>query len=500
MMVKRTPAFMSKLMGPSVLLALTLLVGRLSGLLREAIVASVFGVSAQSDVAVILLSLPDLMVNLLIAGGLSAAFVPQLAKASVQEADILARFVGLVTIVLFGFLGLVLYFSPGLVLAALAPGRVDQTELLSGELLVLVGLALPFAAFSGVLGAYINANGRFFISGLGTFLFNVAVIAALLLGFAQSPLQALSLGVFAGAVLRVLPQLFFLPSRLFRSPVAMPANWQEFLRNFFAGLLAVGATLLGSVILRAAASLLEGGSVSVLNYAQKLVELPVGVVLSAVSIVSLTAISKANAAGGAESASNVTIKHMRIAFALGCLAAIGSIGFAEPVAELAFGYGKMTTTDVNIVAALFRTGAFSIPFAALSLMATNFLYATGRTTTALTITVLALCSLLPMAYFAVKGGSTLYLMVAFSTYQAVLAIAIMFRSGLPVISRTGSQTVALLDVGLIKTLLISAAPLLMATIVHFSFTLHSPLISLSIAGIAFLLGLLWVGHSQARTI
>ena len=500
MTIKRILVLVSKLMGPSVFLALTLLLGRLSGLLRESIVASVFGVSAQSDVAVILLSLPDLMVNLLIAGGLSAAFVPQLVKASVAEADILARFVGLITTTLFGFLGLMIYVSPEVVLAALAPGRTDQTQLLSGRLLVLIGLALPCAAISGVLGAYINAHGRFFVSGLGTFIFNVAVIAALLLGFGQTSLQALSIGVFAGAVLRVVPQLYYLPMRLFRSPAVLPANWRVLLRSFFAGLFAVGATLLAPVILRAAASLFEGGSVSVLKYAEKLVELPIGVGLGAVSIVSLTAISKASAAGGTQSASNETVKHMRIAFSLGCLATLGSLGFAEPVAQLAFGYGKMTARDVDMVAELFRIGALSIPFAALSMMATNFLYATGRTTTALWITLLALCSLLPMAYFAVKSGSNLYLMVAFSIYQAVLATAIMFKSGLPIISRADIQTSALLDVGLIKTLLISAAPLFVAAIIHFGLALHSPMLSLAIAGIAFLLGLLWVGHSQGRTI
>lgn len=54
--------------GAGAILGMTLLVGRFSGLLREVQLAAVFGVSSQADAAVILLTLPDLLVNLLLSG------------------------------------------------------------------------------------------------------------------------------------------------------------------------------------------------------------------------------------------------------------------------------------------------------------------------------------------------------------------------------------------------------------------------------------------------
>jgi putative peptidoglycan lipid II flippase len=77
--------------GSGALLGATLLAGRLSGLLREIELAAAFGVSAEADAAVLLLTLPDLLVNLLLSGGLSAALVPRLQALPLHSAQVLLR-------------------------------------------------------------------------------------------------------------------------------------------------------------------------------------------------------------------------------------------------------------------------------------------------------------------------------------------------------------------------------------------------------------------------
>lgn len=489
---------LSLLLGPSVFLGLALLIGRLSGLARETVVASIFGISAQGDLAVVLMTLPDLMVNLLVAGGLSAAFVPSLLKLPADEADVLTRFVAVITLSLFTIFGFIVFIAPGVTVDILAPGRADLAFLLAGWLPIFIAVALPIAAFSGVAGGYANAQGHFFASGMGTLIFNVTLISVLLLAVSLPPLQALALGIVLGAGMRCIPLFLHIPIRIFRSFALVPQNWKSFLVDFSAGLLAVGSALLAPVFLRAAASWLEGGSVSALNYAQKLVELPVGVILSAVSIVSLTAMSKAHATGGAQSASRVAVDHLRVAFMLGSLAMVGSIGFAKPVTEIAFGYGQMSAQDVGVVAGLFAYGALSIPFAAVSLLGTNYLYATGRAKTAFWITAGALLTLVPIIYFALEARSLSMLMIGFTIYQIVLAVLVLVWSGLPVVQQMSLQETPFIDRRIVSQTALAILPLVAASIVQFVFLTDTPFLSLAVAGLGFLLGLIAVAYFHKR--
>lgn len=492
------PSRLPLLLGSSALLALTLLLGRLSGLVRETIIASTLGVSAQGDTAVVLMTLPDLMVNLLVSGGLSAAFVPLLLKLPADEADVLTRFVAGVTLFIFTIFAIVIFAKPGIMVEILAPGRTDLDALLTGWLPLFMGAALPVAALSGVAGGYANAQGNFFISGIGTLIFNITLITVLLLAFNQSPLQALALGIFLGAILRGLPLFLHIPARLFRLSSLVPLNWKSFLVDFGAGLLAVGSTLLAPVILRAAASWLDGGSVAALNYAQKLVELPTGVILSAVSVVSLTAMSKANAKGGVQPASLVAVEHIRVAVMLGCIATVGSIGFAKPVTEIVFGYGRMGDEDISLIADLLAYGSLSIPFAAVSLLGTNFLYAIGHAKAVFRLTAGALLTLAPVICIALETRSLTHLMLGFTLYQIILAIIVLLRSGLPIarVSSLGSQP--LIDRRIIVQTIAAALPLIAATIVHVSLISPPPFLSLGLAGMGFLLSLVIIAHFQKR--
>jgi putative peptidoglycan lipid II flippase len=77
--------------GAATLVGATLLAGRVSGLFREIQLAAAFGVSVSADVAVLLLTLPDLLVNLVLSGGLSAALIPRLRALPLQAAQALSR-------------------------------------------------------------------------------------------------------------------------------------------------------------------------------------------------------------------------------------------------------------------------------------------------------------------------------------------------------------------------------------------------------------------------
>ena len=71
---------LTSILSTSLVLAATLLIGRVFGLLRETLLAMNFGISNTSDIAILMMTLPDFLVGILLAGGLSSALIPELAK------------------------------------------------------------------------------------------------------------------------------------------------------------------------------------------------------------------------------------------------------------------------------------------------------------------------------------------------------------------------------------------------------------------------------------
>ena len=126
------------LLGSSTILSLAILAGRLTGLVRELQLAASFGVSTDADIAVLCLTLPDLLVNLLLSGGLSAALVPRFRSMSIVEGDSLFRSAFVTAILTFSILALILLVWPGVVFKLLAPGLNDPASFINANSLVLI--------------------------------------------------------------------------------------------------------------------------------------------------------------------------------------------------------------------------------------------------------------------------------------------------------------------------------------------------------------------------
>lgn len=411
-------------------LALALLLGRATGLVRESLIAARFGLSVEGDAAAILLSLPDVLVSMLLAGGMSAALVPRLASASTAEAAALVRSVAGFSALIFGSLGLVLALWPELIFSAFAPGSSGVADAPSVSALIATGVALPVVALSGVTGAWLNVRGRYWTVGLGTLLFNCGVIGAMLVwNDDASSLVTLGWGVLAGSVLRWSVQLPGLPWRSLVDREVKVGLRGSFRAAFLAGLGATTITLLPPIVLRAFASFLGDGKLVGLYYAQKLVDLPVGVVLSSLSTVALTALSSSMAERGVAHARSEAIVHLQRASLVGLMVAVFGAGMAGPIVETVFGYGHIGESGVDEIAGHFAIGVFALPFAALVLIGGNFLYATHRPRAAILPAVLGLAATAVSAVPALMLDDARYLMVAAVLGQAVLGATMIAQCG-----------------------------------------------------------------------
>ena len=172
---------MQKLLTATILYSLAIVISRLSGLARDLSVANSMGTSRKSDLVLILISLPDLLISLTLIGGLTGVLVPTLAKIAHQEAEhLFATFLKKVMPPA-GFLILILIIFPEFIIYCLAPGTLE-IDLSDQELLGLrlALLSSPIILLSTIYGARLQSQKRAFFVPLSAAIFNGVIIIFLL--------------------------------------------------------------------------------------------------------------------------------------------------------------------------------------------------------------------------------------------------------------------------------------------------------------------------------
>lgn len=414
------------IIGASAILGITLLAGRLSGLLREMQLAAVFGVSSQADGAVLLLTLPDLLVSLILSGGLSAALVPRLRALPETGAQILHRQTLILVLFLFGLFAAILSVAPGLWFTVLAPGLKSE-NLPPAAAIFFTAIAIPLAAASGVTTAGLNAQQKFLIAGCGTLIFNASVIGSLALGhnLVSNTLVVLGIGIALGSGFRLVSQWFGLPGSWRFGPILGLSRDKQLFMGFATAALSASLMLLVPVIVRALASTVSPGAISSFNYATKMVELPAGVLVTSLATVALARLSQHYGKGDGIAACQVLHDGVRRSL-------INSIGagllmgcFASSIIQIALGRGAMDASAIKRVVELTQILLAGLPFLALSGMAMADLNAREMQGTVLKATLWSLL-LLPLLVLPGIGigseGLLIFSVVAFQMVHAVLLI------------------------------------------------------------------------------
>lgn len=276
---------------------------RIFGFLRDMVVAAYFGAGLVTDAFFVAFRIPNLLRRLLAEGSLTVAFVPvfteYLQKKSKKDALELANvaFTALSIILVMVSLAGVL-FSP-LIVAVMAPGFVSEPAQY-GLAVFLTRLMFPYIFFISLVAlcmGILNSLRHFAAPALSPVLLNLAMIAAtiLLTDFFPEPVYALAVGVMAGGVLQLALQWPFLlkmgvrlkPNFNFSHP-GLKRIGLLMLPAMFGGAVYQINILIGTIL----ASLLPSGSVSYLYYADRLVELPLGVFGIAVGTAALPSLSR----------------------------------------------------------------------------------------------------------------------------------------------------------------------------------------------------------------
>lgn len=342
------------------IVAFFILLGRISGFAREWLIAVEAGAGAATDMAILLLTFPDLTVNLLLGGGLSAVLIPAFKKYhGAQGSALLVQALSCIGL-LFALIALIATLGAMPLLGRLAPGI--NTALFQEYLFEfrLVTWAAPLVALSGVLVAYLNSQDKFALAAAGTLIFNLCIITALLVASDQF-LMAIALGVLAGGILRLALQTHASKAGWVKPECSRWLIDARLMRQFFASFSYVTILVALPPIARAAASFGEPGALALFNFAHKLVELPIGVALGSIAIVLLPKLASDFAARGCESARATLAAGLRANLLISLAIGIPAACFSESLVRLAFFRAAFTLEQIDTLSMLCTVGFLSLP-------------------------------------------------------------------------------------------------------------------------------------------
>lgn len=379
------------------------LVSRVLGLIRDSVIAAIFGASVATDAFFVAFKIPNLFRRLFAEGAFAQAFVPVLAhyKADSGESE-----VGRLVDAVFGALGLALLavsvlgvlIAPVLI-ALFAPGFIGDADKfgLSVSLLRLTFPYLLFIALTALVGGVLNTYGRFAIPAVTPALLNIAMISAALWLAPRlaEPVYALGYGVVLGGVLQLGLQLIA-AARLGLLPrpkldLAHPGV-RRILKLMGPAVFGVSVAQINFLVDTLIASFLVTGSISWLYYSDRLMEFPLGIFGIALATVILPNLSEYYVKGQTQLFSSTLDWALRLVFVITIPSAVGLAVLAGPILSTLFQYGALSEHDVVMAArSLVAYAAGLTGFILVKVLAPGF-YARQDTRTPVRVGIIALLS------------------------------------------------------------------------------------------------------------
>ena len=340
--------------------SLATLVSRALGLIREQVFAAFFGAGFAVDAFQVAFRIPNLLRDLFAEGAMSAAFVPTLTRVQEREgpeaamrlANLVINFllVTVSTICLLGILfadRLVPWMAPGF---ASVPGKLELTTQMTRIMtpfLLLVALA---AAVMGVL----NTRRIFFIPAIAPTMLNLALIASGFLlsplcpRFGLQPIVGMAGGVILGGLGQLLIQVPALYGQSFRWRPVVSFRDPGVLRMvtlMAPAAIGLAATQVNIFVNTFLASMLPQGSVSWLNYAYRLMQLPIGLFGVAIATVTLAEVSRHAARREMPELKRTISFSLRFGLFLTLPATAILVSLARPIVALLYQHGRFGPED-----------------------------------------------------------------------------------------------------------------------------------------------------------
>ena len=336
------------------------MVSRVLGVLREMVMARYFGAGLYTDAFNVAYRIPNLLRDLFAEGALSSAFVPTfvryLTQSGRRDAWLLANRVINALVVILGTVTLAIYFGARWFVYLLAAGyaAIPEKFALTVEMTRIMSPFLLWVALAAVAMGMLNACGSFFIPAMAPSAFNVCCILAgvflspLMPRWGFDPIISMAIGALAGGVSQFFVQVPAAYRAGFRYRLALDfkdPGLRHIARLMLPAIIGLSATQINITVDNQLASRFGNGPVSWLNYAFRLMQLPIGVFGVAIATATTATVSLHAAQNSIEKLRGTVASSLRLAACLTFPATVGLIVFREEIVRLLYQRGSFLAYD-----------------------------------------------------------------------------------------------------------------------------------------------------------
>jgi putative peptidoglycan lipid II flippase len=368
----RTPARPVALVRSFATVSSFTLLSRLLGFVRDVMIAAILGAGPLADAFFVAFKLPNFLRRLFAEGAFNAGFVPLFAGTLEAEGKAAARaFAEQAQAILLAILVplvIVAVAAMPWVIAVMAPGFEYGGERYQSavELSRITFVYILFISLVALQAGVLNSLGKFAAAAAAPMVLNLCLIAALLVSllWLVSPATALAWGVAAAGLM----QFLWLRLAVRREAMALGLRrprWTPEIRRLFGlvlpGVLGAGVAQINLLADVFFASLLPAGAVSYLYYADRLNQLPLGVIGIAVGTALLPLLSRQIRAGEAEAALASQNRALELALLLTLPCAVGLAVLSLPMIQVLFERGAFSAADALATAHVLAAYALGLP-------------------------------------------------------------------------------------------------------------------------------------------
>jgi len=348
------------------LIAISTFLSASLGLLRDRLLAGTFGAGETLDVYFAAFRIPDLLHGILVAGGISAAFLPIFSKEFEKERKRAFLFANNILnfslISLFIISILLCIFTPQ-ILKLIAPGFSKEQIRESIFLTRIFFLSPIFFSISSILSGVLQYFDKFLVYSLAPILYNLGIISGILFFVPRFGIYGLGYGVILGAALHVLIQIPAAKSSGFyysRILDLKDTSFSSALKLMIPSAIGSGFSQLNLIIITALSSLLIPGTISIFTFSKNLEYFPISMIGVPFAISSFPILSKLWAINDKEKFWNCFSSVLRkILFLIIPVSALIFILRAQ-IVRIVLGTGEWGWLETRLTAACLGTFSFSM--------------------------------------------------------------------------------------------------------------------------------------------
>jgi putative peptidoglycan lipid II flippase len=419
------------------------MVSRVLGFVREVIVARVLGASAAADVFTLAFLIPNLFRRLFGEGAFSSGFVPLFSQRLGENGEttaargfaeeVLAVFLPLLVIVTAVFM-----VAMPLLIGLIVPDDWGTSAAKTDFAVTVTRITMPYLVFIclvSLVSGILNSVGRFAIAAFAPALLNLALVGALLLvpqGGATT-VRAMAISVLIGGFLQLgicwMSMVRAGITLRLRAPRVTP-QVRELFTLVLPATLASGTYYLSQFFYVYFATRLPEGSLLILGQADRLNQLPLAIIGSALGVAILPAVSQAIGRSDAAGASKVQAQAIELGMLLTIPATIALAVAAGPIAGALFEGGRFTAADAQITGAVLATLVLGLPAYVLIKVLTPGFYARRDVKTPVVVAVVTLLAGVAANFVLVPrlGIVALPLSTALAAWANCLALAVILHA------------------------------------------------------------------------